>query len=96
MSNIDKEVTYSDTPSKDLVQLHSKQLDLESGYLGKIFGGVKNAPGNIAGLCLFLILGTGLITMFVEKINISADDYWKYSFSIISLILGYLFGKNST
>ncbi len=95
MSDNNKEVIYSDTPSPDLVQLQSKQLDLESGYLGKIFGGVKNAPANIAGLCLSVLLLAGVATIFVEKINISTDEYWKYSFSIITLILGYLFGKNS-
>jgi len=91
----DKEVVYSDRPSAALIQLQSKQLDLESGILGKIFGGFKNAPSNIAGLVLFLLISTGIVVLFVENLNMPAAEYWKYSTSIITLILGYLFGRNS-
>jgi hypothetical protein len=61
-----KEVIYSDTPYAALIQLQSKQLDLESGILGKIFGGFKNAPSNIAGLVLFLLISTGIIVFLFK------------------------------
>jgi hypothetical protein len=92
----DNEAIYSDTPSAALIQLQSKQLDLESGFLGKMFGGLKNAPSNIAGLCLFILLLTGIVVLFIKDLNMTAAEYWKYSTSIITLILGYLFGKNSS
>jgi hypothetical protein len=91
----DNEAIYSDTPSTALIQLQAKQLDLESGILGKIFGGFKNAPYNIAGMCLFLLLTVGIIVLFVQNLNMSATEYWKYSTSIMTLILGYLFGRSS-
>ncbi|HQT81157.1 MAG TPA: hypothetical protein PLQ34_03115 [Ferrovaceae bacterium] len=92
----DNEAIYSDTPSAALIQLQSKQLDLESGILGKIFGGFKNAPSNIAGMCLFLLLAVGIVVLFVQNLNMTATEYWKYSTSIITLILGYLFGRGSS
>ena len=92
----DNEAIFSDTPSAALIQLQSKQLDLDSGVLGKVFGGFKNAPYNIAGMSLFLLFAIGIVVLFVPDLNMTATEYWKYSSSVITLILGYLFGRSSS
>ena len=86
---------YSKSPSPELIQLQSKQLDLESGLLGKIFGSSKSAPSNIASLCLLLILISGIALTFGISGKMEASEYWKYLSPTMSLIFGYLFGKNS-
>jgi len=86
---------YSKSPSPELIQLHSKQLDLESGLLGKFFGSSKSAPSNIASLCLLLILISGIALTLGISGKMEASEYWKYLSPTMSLIFGYLFGKNS-
>jgi hypothetical protein len=85
---------YADSPSPVLVQLHSKQMDLESGWLGKLFGSSKIAPSNIAGLTLLLLVLPGVALLFFSGSSMTAADYWKFITPIVTLILGYLFGKN--
>jgi len=63
-----------------------KQMDIDVGLLGKLFGNSSNAPTNIAGITILVLLFS---TPFV------ADLKWEQSFPIITLALGYLFGKNS-
>ncbi len=90
----DKTPMYADAPSPELVQLQSKQMDLESGWLGKLFGSSKIAPCNIAGLCLLLLVVPGIALLFFSGTTMTAGDYWKFITPIVTLILGYLFGKN--
>ena len=90
----DKLPVYADTPSPHLVQLQSKQMDLESGWLGKLFGGSRNAPSNIAGLSLLLLVAPGIALLFIPGTSMTAADYWKFITPIVTLILGYVFGTN--
>ena len=81
--------------SSKYIAIEEKKLDLEAGTLGKFFGGKTNAPSNIAGLTiialiLFSIYGTILV---IE--GLKAPEIWKITTPIITLILGYLFGKQS-
>lgn len=66
--------------------IKSKQMDIDVGLLGKLFGNSSNAPTNIAGITILVLLFS---TPFV------ADLKWEQSIPIITLALGYLFGKNS-
>jgi hypothetical protein len=84
---------YNTNPNVAGTLLKSKKMDLESGHLGKIFGASSNAPTNIAGLLIFLFVFTGIIILFIPC-NTSASDYWKWITPLITLALGYLFGKN--
>jgi len=66
--------------------IKSKKMDLDAGYLGKVFGNSSSAPSNIAGIViLFLLIGTPFID----------DLSWEKSFPILTLSLGYLFGKST-
>jgi len=86
---------YSDHPSPELIQLQSKQMDLESGWLGKIFGGNKTAPTNVAGICILLMVITGLVLIFFPSQSFPTSDYWKLIAPLMTLMFGYLFGKSS-
>lgn len=73
--------------------LHSKEL----GLLGKIFGGQKNSSKNItAFINLCIIIGAVLISAIVY-INEHDKDFvkeiWTDVMPIVTLSLGYLFGK---
>ena len=89
-----KVATFSTTPSPE-VFLESKRMDLDSGFLGKIFGSSATAPSNIAGLVLIVLLVSGVAILFVNSASMTAGDYWKIIIPIITLVLGYLFGKKS-
>ncbi len=89
-----KEITYADSPSPDVIKLRSKEMDLESGWLGQVFGGARTAPSNIAGLCVLLLIFAGIALVFLTGAGMSAPDYWKIAAPIITLILGFLFGKS--
>ncbi|MEA1973644.1 MAG: hypothetical protein U9N34_10210 [Candidatus Cloacimonadota bacterium] len=66
--------------------IKSKQMDIDVGLLGKVFGNSSNAPTNIAGITILVLLFS---TPFVTDLK------WDQSFPIITLALGYLFGKNT-
>lgn len=90
-----EKVTYADSPSPELFALQRKQMDLDSGWLGKVFGSSNSAPSNIAGLSLVLMLAAGLLLLFWPSTAMAASDYWKTIIPIVTLIFGYLFGKKS-
>jgi hypothetical protein len=69
-----------------------KEMDVESGSLGRFFGTEKNAPLNIAGLVLVILLVPGVLLLFF-KANIEAIEYWKIIIPVITAILGYAFGR---
>lgn len=87
--------TFTTGPESRLaVDLRSKAMDLESGWLGKVFGNHANAPTNIAGfVAVFLILaGIGMVAFSGWE---KSAEFWKVISPLLTLVLGYLFGKNS-
>lgn len=83
-------------PQPDQVfALQNKRMDLDAGILGRLFGTGSAAPSNIAGIAVLLLLGAGVATVFMDT-KWPASEYWKIAGPIITLILGYLFGKNSS
>ena len=66
--------------------IKSKQMDVDIGLLGKLFGNASNAPTNIAGTTIFALL---IATLFVTDLK------WEQSSPVITLALGYLFGKKT-
>lgn len=77
----------------------------ELGIVGRVFGGRSEKPGNISALvlafsALFLIIAYGT-QMYIDvavpdhhEITMSFDRIFGGMTSIITLILGYLFGSN--
>lgn len=76
--------------------IEQTRMTLEAGWLGKIFGTSTNAPTNIAGfvVCILTItiIGTGLLLV---PSTIPAMDFMNVVVPIITLVLGYLFGKTT-
>lgn len=64
------------------------------GWFGWLFGSPKNAPLNMAGATLVVTLLVGGIATFAFP---SSDriEAWKYLTPIITLALGYAFGKKT-
>jgi hypothetical protein len=85
------EVTISPQPDPTFL-LDNKRLDLEAGTLGRFFGIGSGAPTNIAGLTVLLLMVAGIGLMFFDT-KMPAQEYWKVAAPIITLALGYLFGR---
>jgi hypothetical protein len=87
-------IEYNTKPDQESFGLQSKKMDLEAGWLGKYFGGSANAPLNIAGLLVVLLVGSGIVVLFVKS-EIPAQDYWNVIVPLLTLVMGYVFGKSS-
>lgn len=64
----------------------SKKVCLNPGLLGHIFGSAEYAPTNISGMTLIFVL---VICAIVNSMQL-----WQTIVPIITVILGYMFGKN--
>lgn len=83
---------------KDKDQSHEKELlDKNLGAIGRFFGSSEHASKNItATICLTLIIGVSVISCWVyyTKDDIAfIKNMWINISPIITLSLGYLFGK---
>jgi uncharacterized membrane protein HdeD (DUF308 family) len=74
--------------------LESKQMDIDAGLIGKIFGTSQAAPINIAGFIAIVLTMAGVLSLFIDA-TLKPDELWKIIVPILSMILGYLFGKKS-
>ena len=81
------------SPKSTGLTLEEKKLDLEAGHLGKIFGAAKNAPFNISGVVVILLVLSGVIYTFIPQTGTTTLEFWKIIAPIITMILGYMFGK---
>lgn len=86
--------TYTQPPSHNKYTVESKKLDLDAGILGKCFGSKSNAPSNIAGFFLVIMTVSGIAVLFISS-AIPAGEYWKIITPLITMSLGYIFGKSS-
>ncbi len=83
------EIRTPDSPKQ------SSNLDerrLEAGILGKVFGTGENAAKNIAGLIIFLLVNGALIAYFI---SLDEGALFQIVVPIITLALGYLFGRQT-
>ena len=83
---------------KDKDQQHEKELlNTNLGGIGRLFGSAEHASKNItAAICILLILGVSIISCWVcyTKQDIAViKSMWTNISPIITLSLGYLFGK---
>lgn len=94
---------------EDLTRAHERQqFQSELGWIGKVFGGRNEKPGNISAvvivLCflgLAMVWGTDVYSNFyfaTHKINapvMPVGHILSGLASVITLVLGYLFGSNN-
>lgn len=83
---------------KDKDQQHEKELlNTNLGRIGRLLGSAEHASKNItASICLLLILGVSIISCWVYYTKQDIDfikSMWTNISPIITLSLGYLFGK---
>ncbi len=50
-------------------RLSTKKMELESGWLGKFFGNRANAPSNVSGLVLIVLLLFGIVMILLPYDN---------------------------
>lgn len=82
------------------IVLVAKKMELESGWLGKFFGNRANAPSNVSGLLLIVLLLCGIVMILLpyedpNTLSVTPKEYWEIIVPLVTLILGYMFGKHS-
>ena len=75
----------------------------EKGWVGSFWGSNNNAPNNIAGIVILLLLTFGLLYTFIiiiwyptKDVASNIRDLWAIISPLITLGMGYLFGKKSS
>lgn len=75
-------------------------MDKEIGFLGKFFGFGESVKLNIAGICILILLLIGIVYTFIylfSNVNdkaIGITEFWSIITPLMTLTLGYIFGKN--
>ena len=68
------------------------------GFVGRLFGSGENASKNItATICIILLLGGAVVSLYAyayKEDKELAGSVWNVISPIITLSLGYIFGKN--
>ena len=85
------ELKYTKDPERFL-RLEERKLD--AGFMGRIFGTTTWAAASIAWVSIFMLIGSGILVLFVTC-SVQPIEYWKIIGPIITLALGYLFGRSS-
>jgi hypothetical protein len=68
---------------------------INAGYLGNLFGSRDNAPTNIAGFVLVILIVAGIAAFFVGP-SVPALEFWEKIIPLVTLVFGFLFGKKSS
>lgn len=70
----------------------------ERGMLGHFFGTKEHAPTNIAGFLLIAcVLGLGAVALIApEQVRENARDIVTGILSLITLIVGFIFGRKTS
>lgn len=75
----------------------SKMKNKDLGWIGFIFGAAENASKNIAAIIsLILIIGASVFTWHIyesDKDNSFIETIWQIVLPVVTLSLGYIFGK---
>ncbi len=89
----DRQITFNPKePDKD-TYIRIKEMHLQSGALGQFFGAPGNASVNIGGLVVVLVVVAGIIMTL--KASDGGQEAWKVITPIVTMVLGFLFGKRS-
>lgn len=74
----------------------------ERGILGKLWGSIEHSSNNIAGLFIIMLLLVGLLyTIWLLSFDSCGNhekiiDFWEMLTPMLTLALGYLFGRGQT
>ena len=82
---------------KEMQQLQHQTFKSELGWLGRPFGGRNEKPGNISALVIvFCFVAMACVYFLPHEMEhgITIRDAWQTLMSVVTLILGYLFGSN--
>lgn len=94
---VDVPVTQSARKEADAFAHEQENFRKELGWLGKPFGGRSEKPGNISALVIVLCFAAMAI-VYLDPLRlgsgISVKEAWQSLMSVVTLILGYLFGSN--
>lgn len=75
----------------------TKIKEKELGFIGKMFGGIENSSKNITALiCIILLLGATVVSLVIywgKDDVVFVKSIWGAIIPVITLSLGYLFGK---
>jgi hypothetical protein len=85
---------YNEDPKHTDYLLRSEKQKLDAGFLGKIFGAEQSAASSISWVMIFLLTCSGIIVLFFPC-TIGTAEYWKIITPIMTLALGYLFGRRN-
>ena len=67
----------------------------DSMSLGRFFGSAESAPVYVGGAIVGLLVLSGILMLFFgqEMPSMASKDYWETIVPLITLLMGYLFGK---
>jgi hypothetical protein len=85
------QVNLNENSKKQELPIEHKRL--EAGFFGKLFGTGTNASNNIAGIILIGLLIAMVAAWFIDPEK--ASKFIGVVAPIMTLTLGYLFGKQS-
>lgn len=86
------ETKYSTDPNHFNYLLKRDEMKYEAGALGGLFGSPQRAASSIAWVMIFLLVCSGILILFISC-SVPPVEYWKIISPLITLALGYLFGK---
>ena len=74
-------------------QTRQEEQKLEMGWIGRCFGSVEHKPGNIAGIAILGSILMVLAIVFFAPAGAPTGELYTLFGGIITLALGYLFGR---
>lgn len=86
-----------DRMAADEEKMFSHQENMQNaqlGWIGKIWGAKSEKPGNVSAIIAILLAGYLGVLIFYQPDNARFDDIFTGLTSIVTLILGYLFGSS--
>jgi len=86
-------IQYNTDPKHAERYFSLEEKKLDAGIMGRFFGSTTWAAASIAWTTIFLLTISGISIIFITC-SIQPADYWKIISPIITLALGYLFGKS--
>jgi hypothetical protein len=75
------------------IRQQTRERTLQLGWLGRLTGDVQNKTGNIVVLVIILCFSLTVLVLFLHDSELPRKDLILSIFSIVTLVLGYYFGK---